>query len=266
MDVRLRAALQALILTICVALIAQPKLSAQIGGGLPGPKGTLGSIIWQTAGPPSPSIGAITDVDVDTLTANVYQRDSGGWTGPTMNLQGPAGATGAAGAQGTMGSTGATGATGTNGAVGAAGSTGPTGATGPTGSAGPTGPTGGFSAYSQPSARTFALATAYQCTDNTKPCILTVTLTSTASLSLSGGTTNTADVVIGTTSGIATSGGTRIAQYSNSLTGTLTLTLAANTASNATYTVNMPASGFFAIRGTSGTVTVVNSSVEQTVS
>lgn len=137
---------------------------------------------------------------------------------------------------------------------------------GPTGATGPAGPTGGFTAYGQPTTRTFALATAYQCTDTTKPCVFTITLTSTANLTLTAGTSNTADIVVGTTAGIASSGGVTIAKYSNTLTGTLVVGLALNTNSNASYTINMPAAGYMAIRQTSGTVTVVNSSTEQTVS
>lgn len=232
-------AIIAIVLSVFVMEFFRAHADGPSNGGAPG---TPGSLIWMSAGVPSQSIGANTDIDVDTLTANVYQKSGGAWTGPTMNLQGPQGATGSGGTNGTNGTNGATGATGA---------------------------TGGFTAYGQPATRTFALATAYQCSDNTKPCLLTVTLTSTASITLTAGTTNTADVVIGTTSGIATSGGTRIAQYSNSLTGSLVVGANINTASNSTYTISMPAGGFFAMRqtaGTGGAVTVVNSSVEQTVS
>lgn len=287
---RARSAVLALCATIAAAAIWQPGLRAQIApGSTPGPAGpagTAGSVFFMQASPPAPALGAAGDVAVDTLTSNVYQKSAGGWAGPLMNIQGPqgaagaAGSAGAAGAQGAQGvagaqgipgaqgTPGAQGSTGATGATGPAGTAGATGATGPAGSAGATGPagaTGGFSAYGQPTARTFALGTAYQCTDNTRPCILTVTLASTAALSLTAGATNQADLVLGTSSGIASSGGTRIAQYSNSLTGTLVIGLAINTNSNVTYTLNMPAAGFMAIRQTSGTVSIVNSSVEQTV-
>lgn len=198
--------------------------------GPQGPSGTPGAQIWQTVGVPGAGIGADGDIAVNTLTANVYQKTGGAWSGPTMNLQGP------------QGSPGANGTNGTNGAP------------------------GGFTAYGQPAARSFSLATAYQCTVNTAPCILTFTVTSTASFSLLSGVTNTADVVIGTTSGVATSGGVAVGKYSNSITATLAIGINAATVANTTYTLNMPAGAFMAIRQTGGTVTIVNSSVEQTVS
>lgn len=153
------------------------------------------------------------------------------------------------------------------GATGAQGAAGAMGATGATGSAGATGAAGGFSAFGQPSSRTFALGSAYQCSDNTKPCIFTVTLTSSASFSLLSGVTNTADVVIGTTAGVATSGGVVIGKYSNSLTSSLAIGINTATVANTTYVLHMPTGAFMALRSTGGgTVTVVNSSVEQTVS
>lgn len=209
------AATQAALITIACALVFSPPLRAQFSGG--GAPGAAGSKIWMGPGVPSGSLGSDTDVDVDTSSGNVYQKDAGAWVGPTMNLTGPAG------------------------------------------------PTGGFSAFSQPSTRSFAFATAYQCTDNTKPCLLTITLTSSASFSLLAGVSNTADVVIGTTSGVATSGGVAVAKYSNTLTSSLAIGINTATVSNATYVLHMPAGAFMAVRLTAGTVTVVNSSVEQTV-
>lgn len=113
-------------------------------------------------------------------------------------------------------------------------------------------------AVGYPTTRTVALATAYQCTTNTKPCIFTVTVTSTASLSLTAGTTNQADILVGSTNGVATGTGTVIAKYSNSMTGTLVVGLGVNTIANATYTVAVPTGGYVAVRQTSGTVTIVS--------
>lgn len=109
-----------------------------------------------------------------------------------------------------------------------------------------------------PTTRTVALATAYQCTNTAKPCSFTVTLSSTASLSLAGGTTNTADVLVGSTSGVATGTGTVIAKYSNTMTGTLIVGLGVNTNANSSYSVIIPAGGFFAVRQTAGTISVVS--------
>lgn len=109
-----------------------------------------------------------------------------------------------------------------------------------------------------PTTRTVALATAYQCTNTAKPCSFTVTLSSTASLSLAGGTTNTADVLIGPTSGVATGTGTVIAKYSNTMTGTLIVGLGVNTNANSSFTTIIPAGGYFAVRQTAGTISVVS--------
>lgn len=148
--------------------------------------------------------------------------------------------------QGPAGSTGATGAT---------GSPGSTGATGATGSAGATGPAGP-SAIGAPIARTLSLATAYQATDPTRPAMVTVNLTSTASISLSGGTTNSASVLEGTTTGVATGTGSVMCVYTNSNTGALTIGLSLATVSATTCTIALPAGAYFAIRQTSGTVTI----------
>ena len=116
----------------------------------------------------------------------------------------------------------------------------------------------GVNAFGYPNARTVALATAYQCSDPTKPGIFTITLTSTASLSLGGGTTNTADVLVGNSSTIATTGGSAVGKYSNTITGTLVVGLGINTVANTTYTVFVPAGGYVAVRQTGGTVSVVS--------
>lgn len=186
----------------------------------------------------------------------------------TVGPQGPDGPTGATGAQGSQGETGPQGETGAQGVAGPTGPigvTGPIGATGQTGSAGATGSAGGFANFSQPFSRTLALATAYQCTDNTKTCIITTTISSAAALSLTAGTTNTADILIGTTSSVATGTGAIIAKYFNSLTGTLVVGLALNTGSYTSYVLHIPVGGYFAIRQTGGAVTLV-SSFEQAIS
>jgi len=106
----IRVTLAAIAGVVAIALLASPPTSGQIRDpAMPGPQGpagasgTPGSQIWQTNGVPSPAIGANTDLAVDTTTANVYQKEAGAWTGPTMNLKGPTGATGATGSQGPPG-------------------------------------------------------------------------------------------------------------------------------------------------------------------
>lgn len=109
-----------------------------------------------------------------------------------------------------------------------------------------------------PNSRTLSLATAYQATDPTKIAIFTITLTSTANFSLSGGTTNSATIVIGPTSGVAGGTGTIINTYSNSVTGTIAVGLNMNSAQTTSYTINLPAGWYIAVRQTSGSVSISN--------
>lgn len=109
-----------------------------------------------------------------------------------------------------------------------------------------------------PTARTVVLATAYQASAPAKAAIVTVNLTSTASLSLTGGSTNAADIVIGPAATVAAGTGTAIAKYANSNTGTLTIGLALSTIAAAPVTFALPAGWFFAVRQTSGMVTITS--------
>lgn len=158
---------------------------------------------------------------------------------------------GAAGRDGTNGKDGAAGAPGKDGAAGPAGAPGKDGATGP---AGP-------SAIGAPTARTINAATAYQATDKTKPAVVTINVASTAALTLTGGQTHTAELLIGPTAvsvtGTAT-GGTAIARYSNSNTGALSVGLAISTIDGKPITAHLPAGWVFALRIVSGTVTIVS--------
>lgn len=123
---------------------------------------------------------------------------------------------------------------------------------------GNTGPVQSPPTVSAPTARTLTLATAFQATDNTKPSIVSLNLTSTAALTLTSGQTHTADIVIGATNAVASGTGTVVGRYSNSLTGTLVVGLAINTNSIAPVSFVLPAGWFAAIRQTSGTVTIVS--------
>lgn len=109
-----------------------------------------------------------------------------------------------------------------------------------------------------PTSRSLSLATAYQATDNTKPSFVTINLTSTAAISLSGGATNAADIVIGSTNGVAVGTGTQIGKYTNSNTGSLTIGLNLSTISGVGYSFALPAGWYFAVRQTSGTVTITS--------
>lgn len=138
---------------------------------------------------------------------------------------------------------------------------GPIGATGGTGATGATGATGtaGVNAFGAPTTRTLSLATAYQATTTTKPAIVTVNLTSTASFSLTGGSTNTADILIGSTSGVATGTGTIMCKYGNSSTAGVAVGVGVTGIQGSTCTLALPTGWFFAIRQTAGTVTIVSS-------
>ncbi len=176
--------------------------------------------------------------------------------------RGPAGIAGPQGPQGVPGATGATGPsgpkgdTGAAGAVGLPGPAGPVGASGAIGIAGPAGAAGGIIGFGAPTVRTFALATAYRAADPAKPAVITLNLTSSASLSLAIGQTHSADIVIGATAAVAAGTGTVIGRYSNSLTGSLIIGLAVATSSSAPVVVNLPIGWYIAVRQTSGTVTI----------
>lgn len=109
-----------------------------------------------------------------------------------------------------------------------------------------------------PVVRTVALGTAYQASAPSKGAMVTVTLTSSANLSLTGGGTNTADIVIGTAASIASAGGTTIGRYGNSSTGTLQVGLQLSTIATNSYTIALPPGYWFAVRVTSGVVSVVS--------
>lgn len=133
------------------------------------------------------------------------------------------------------------------------------------GGKGDPGPKGdpGVNAFAAPTARTLTTGTAYQATDKAKPAMVTINLTSTASLSLTGGQTHTADVLIGPTaasvapaSGSPT--GTAIARYANSNTGGLAVGLALATIAGQSATLALPAGWYFAVRVTSGIVSITS--------
>lgn len=111
-------------------------------------------------------------------------------------------------------------------------------------------------AISAPNTRTLSLATAYQATDTTKPAFVTITLSSTAQLTLGGGQTHTAQIVIGSTNAVAGGTGSAIGTATNSQTGTVVVGIALNAGQTLSYTVPLPTGWFFAVRQTSGTVTI----------
>lgn len=116
-----------------------------------------------------------------------------------------------------------------------------------------------------PTPLTPAFATAYQAQDPTRPAILNINLNSVASLTLGGGTTNTADIVIGPTAAVASGTGTVIGKYRNTLTGALVVGLAVNSDASSQIQFLLPIGWYWAVRQTSGTIVIV-STFEQAVS
>ena len=126
-----------------------------------------------------------------------------------------------------------------------------------TGLTGATGPAG-VNAFGAPTTRTVALGTAYQATTNTKPAIVTLNLTSIASLTLTAGTTPTANIVIGATTAVATGTGTIVGKYANGLTGALVVGLAINSTTTVPFSFALPTGWYFAVVQTAATVSIVS--------
>jgi hypothetical protein len=263
-------------LDVSVTRLYGPKTSGVWGAGvsLIGPQGANGT---------NGSNGSAATVSVGTVTtlspgASATVTNGGTSSAAVLNFGIPAGNTGTSGTNGTNGTNGTaatiavgtvtTGSAGSSASVTNAGTSsaatfnftiprGDVGATGPTGATGSTGPAGPASIGS-PNTRTLSLATAYQATDNTKPAFVTINLSSSATLSLSGGTTNTATVVVGSTTGVATGTGTVICNYANTNTGALTIGLNLSTVMGSTCSFGLKAGDYFAIRNTAGTVTITS--------
>jgi hypothetical protein len=103
--------------------------------------------------------------------------------------------------------------------------------------------------FGSPNARTVSAATAYQCTDTAKPCVVTLTVTCPLTLSILAGATCAGEVRIGSNNTVATGGGTNIAPINRNASGIIGL----STNDNETKTITVPAGWFFAIRQTTGT-------------
>ncbi len=120
--------------------------------------------------------------------------------------------------------------------------------------------------FSSPSLRTVGLATAYQANDTTKPAQITVNLTSTSSISLSGSSNNEGEVRIGPLATVASgASGSPVGIYRNNLGGTLIVGLTLTTQSCQTVSFTLPTGWYFAIRQTSGTGLNIVSAYEQSI-
>lgn len=109
-----------------------------------------------------------------------------------------------------------------------------------------------------PSARAISLATAYQATDPTKAAIFTVNLNSSASFSLTGGSTNLASIVLGSTNAVASGTGSATGRYANSSTATVAVGVGVAGIAGSSYTFILPIGGYFAVLQTSGAVSITS--------
>jgi len=105
-----------------------------------------------------------------------------------------------------------------------------------------------------PNTRTLSLATAYQCTDTSRSCRVTLTVACPLTLSILAGSTCAGEVRIGSTNGVATGSGTNIAPIQRNASGILGL----STNDYETKSINIPVGWYFAVRQTSGTVNIVS--------
>lgn len=213
--------------------------------GSQGPQGIQGAIGAQGSAGPTGAVGAT------------------GPTGPQGNV-GPQGATGEVGHKGDKGDQGNTGAAGTPGSTGSIGPIGPQGDVGPAGAAGAIGPAGTIS-VGAPGPRTASLATAYQCLNTARSCIITVTLQALSAISITGASNNEGAITVGSTASVATGTGANIASYKNNLGGGLVVGLNLNSQQANTYTIVLPAGWYFAVRQTAGTGLQIVSVYDQQV-
>lgn len=263
--------LMGVLAVVCVLPSAKPPTVAQAVVSDPNPRNAL----WNGTGPPVVPQGEDGDFYIDTTPPKaVYgPRTASAWPGP-FSMVGAAGGNGTNGTNGSNGSaatvavgTVSTGAPGSSATVTNAGTSSAAifNMSIPRGDVGATGSTGapGVDAFAVPTTRSLSLATAYQATNTAKPAVVTVNLSSVATISLSGGTTNTATVYIGATSAVASGTGTAMCNYTNSNTGALTIGLNLSTTATTTCTLALPAGWFFSIIQSSGTVTITNARDQQ---
>lgn len=127
-------------------------------------------------------------------------------------------------------------------------------------------PAGAVFTGGAPNTRSMSLATAYQCTDNTKPCFFTITLQAQSSISLSGAVNNEGQVLIGATNAVASGTGTAVGFYRNNLGGALVVGLNITSAQANSYSVMVPAGWYIASRQTAGSGLTVVSAFDQAMS
>lgn len=117
---------------------------------------------------------------------------------------------------------------------------------------------------SVPNVVALVLATAFQATDPSRSSIVTINLNSVASITLGGGTVNTADILMGATSAVAAGTGTVIGRYRNTLSGAVIVGVGINSDCISQIQFVMPMGWFYAVRQTAGTIVIV-SAFDQTI-
>lgn len=110
-----------------------------------------------------------------------------------------------------------------------------------------------------PAPRTVAMATAYQATDPTESALCIINLTSTAALTIGGGQTHAAEILIGPTAAVFTDPlATVVCQYRNSQTGGVVVGVALNSRLDMPCAFFLPQGWYFGPRVTSGTVLILS--------
>lgn len=121
-----------------------------------------------------------------------------------------------------------------------------------------------------PNTRTISPSTAYQATDPTRAALVTINLSSTASISLLNQTqasqkaqvwvaANASDVLSGTGTAVA------LGNYENTQSGTLVATLVLNQTVPQQSQVAIPAGWYFAVKQTTGANLVISSAFDQAI-
>lgn len=115
-----------------------------------------------------------------------------------------------------------------------------------------------------PNSRSMSLSTAYQCTDNTKPCSFIIT-TNCPITGFGGTTTCAGEIRIGSSNTVASgASGTVISPLSRSFTG-LSALLTFGNSDNDTTTVYLPTGWYLAVRQITGTSLSVQAAYDQSM-
>lgn len=120
----------------------------------------------------------------------------------------------------------------------------------------------GVNAFGAPVARSLSFATAYQASTPAKPALVTVIVDLTTTVAVGTPQANTAELIVGSTTGVASGTGTLADTYRNDLTVTL---ISLGFTGRQKLQASVPAGYYFAIRRTVGTGITIVSAFDQTV-